>query len=431
MMLPIALVASVLAATAIPPASAQAPALGFTMTEFLQRYATTPYQNDLMKRPLTFSNAAREVGNRVFGTGTLFVSSDDVYTANSLRSGGWSFISTDVVDYSIRVGGTEDWPEAKYHYVQLVDTERQISFIWDDFAPGRPLRPGQRFGNQYSGDGDRAIFIFSGAETQFTNCYLTGVANCTNGLVQFVSCPVVPAPKFTDAVRNRNAMGVRFDAWARLIDRLGWTNVIDNLPFNSITLFYPNNDALEAAGIPGTYTDEQLAKIVAWNIITDRVYPSSASPAVFSSPLFQAQGGTRTNDVSITFPDAGDVTFLGGMIRGVRNVSIPPSFEGTLGRIPGTEQLRIPGVSTSTSATSSEVATSDAAASSGTASAGSSAAPVSSSAAASSGGSAATPLPNSPAPVTTVKSGAGGVEVGLPIAMMTALLALAGAVFVV
>ncbi|KAJ3207549.1 hypothetical protein HDU67_007386 [Dinochytrium kinnereticum] len=303
-----------------------------TIKQWIDQHATTPYSDEHTKSPLTFATASRVLASKSYTRGTLFVPADDVYSAAGASTGGLSFIPGEDIDFSINIGSTPDGPTGKFHYNFFVDADNQVSFVWDDYAPGRPLSAGQKWG---PGSDERSIYLFSGNEVAFSQCYVTAAVKCDDGMIQAVSCLINPNPDLVGSIANRKRMGLAFESWERIIETAGMTQALNNAPFNSITVFYPNNAAVAAAGLPGSYSPEDLAKIVGFNVAIDGAYASSASPGIFSSTLFTPSSGQRANDISATYSGAGDVAFFGGIIRGQTRVAMPPSLQGTLGAVPG------------------------------------------------------------------------------------------------
>ncbi|KAJ3097671.1 hypothetical protein HDU96_000299 [Phlyctochytrium bullatum] len=398
-------------------ASAQSTA-PLTMLEFVRRYSTTPYSDDFTKEPLTFATAARYLDSiasrRTFtNNGTLLVPSDNVYTAAGATTGGVAFFNRNL-DYSVAIAQTPQGPQGLVHYESITDPFENITVIWDDFAPGRPIEVGQKFGNGRVTPNDRQIYIFSGNEREYSQCYVTAAVRCTDGMVQAVSCLMLPAPRFSTAVRNRQAFYTKFTKWFSIIERIGWVELLDNLPVQSTTIFYPNDDALGA--LPGSYTDEQLAKIVGWNIITDAAYPSSASPAIYPAPLFRPAGTQeRRNNLTAgaTDTNSGDVSFYGGFIRGTNFLDMPADLAGgSFRQLPGGASVPLGGTTTTTTTTTAAAATTSA--------------PGATSAATTTGTPATTSKPASQTssvtavPTTTTKSGAAATGFGAAVLAMVA-----------
>ncbi|KAJ3207548.1 hypothetical protein HDU67_007385 [Dinochytrium kinnereticum] len=326
-----------------------------TIKQWIDQHATTPYSDEHTKSPLTFATAARVLASKSYTRGTLFVPSDDVYAAAGASTGGLSFIPGEDIDYSINVGTSSDSPTGKFHYNYFVDSDNQVSYVWDDYAPGRPLSSGQKWG---PASNERSIYFFSGNEVQFSQCYVTAAVKCDDGMIQAVSCLLNPNPNLTGSIANRKQMGLSFDAWESIIETAGLTQVLNNVPFNSITVFYPNNAAVAAAGLPGSYSPADLAKIVGYNIAIDGAYASSASPGAFPNTLFRPSSAqSRANDIQASYSGAADVAFFGGVIRGQTKIVIPASLEGTFASLPGGGQVNAPGATTSTAATSTDAAT--------------------------------------------------------------------------
>ncbi|KAJ3095454.1 hypothetical protein HDU97_006910 [Phlyctochytrium planicorne] len=322
-----------------------------TIKQWLQQYSTTPFSDQHTKEPLTFSTAAQIIGSRSLGSsGTLFVPSDDVYKSSGVTTGGYAYVSGTVVDYSIKDPKPGDPDAGKFHYDYFTDADQKANFIFDDFAPGRPVAPSQKLGNA---NGDRQIYLFHGNEVAFSQCYITATAPCDDGIIHAISCALLPNPDTATVVSNRKNMGLNFGAWQGIIETAGLSQQINNATFNSITVFFPSDEAVASANLPGKYTPVELAKIVGYNIAVDAAYSSSASPGIFASTLFRPSSGQLANDVQASINGGADMPFSAGVMRGVNKVVIPPSFEGTFGSIPGVGQIT-PGAPVTTAAPSAD-----------------------------------------------------------------------------
>ncbi|KAJ3207547.1 hypothetical protein HDU67_007384 [Dinochytrium kinnereticum] len=299
--------------TLLAVAAAAPTALGATMKEWLATYATTPYSDQHTPAPMTFGTASRLIADRNLSNGTLFVASDDVYQASGASSGGVSFLRNQLIDYTINVG-QPDFPVGQYHFEYLVDRDYNISFIWDDYAPGRPLSSGQVWGRE------RKIYVQTGNEVITNSCYLTHAVFCDDGLIQVTSCLLNPSPNFATALANQKArLQTDFGEYVKIVERAGMLDVLNNIPFNTVTAHVPADPTVATSTALTGVSPADLRKIIAYNIVMG-TYASNDHPSEADTAL---SGAKRPMGPDTMAGTAADIIFYGGIIRGVNQIAVP------------------------------------------------------------------------------------------------------------
>ncbi|KAJ3097673.1 hypothetical protein HDU96_000301 [Phlyctochytrium bullatum] len=303
-----------------------------SMREWLTKYATTAYSDSFTPRPMTFGTVGRLLESQwakisMATNGTLFVASDDVYQAAGATTGGYSFIRNTVIDYTFRNSKPGDPDAGLYHFDYFVDNDFNISFIWDDYAPGRPLESGQVWGR------DRRIYIHNANEVSPNSCSVQNAVFCRDGLIQVTSCVLNQSPRFSTAVENVKrllAVNNNYGEWVKIVEKAGWLDMYNNLPFNKYTVFAATDDAVLASTALRNASTAELQRIIAYNTVLN-AYPSDDHPAEADTALV---GQKRTIGPD-TAAGAADIVFYGGIIRGVMQVALPRSADASSAQITG------------------------------------------------------------------------------------------------
>ncbi|KAJ3188985.1 hypothetical protein HK101_009056 [Irineochytrium annulatum] len=296
------------------------PAVSTTLLQALQ--SGIPSIPSSQTRDLTFTSFLSRSPGAVYTAGTLLVPTDAAYTASTNATGtGAIFLPGQYVDPTNTTAG--------WHYALFADPATGLSVIWDDYAPGQPLRPGQKFGaNWVEGDkGDRAIFVHGGTTGgPGSSCYVVGVEMCEDGVLQALSC-VVGAAGLLDALKGNTG----YASWAGIVEGSG----VDLSAFNQYTMFAPTDAAVTALGLPGRLGPVELRNLVLYSIVLNSLRYTGNDP---TTPLTTALVIDGTNQ-TLTLPAAPapvangvlvDIPFVGGVVQGVGAAFVPDSVRAVL-----------------------------------------------------------------------------------------------------